>query len=112
MTIVARDLSHRMSQDDKYEHVKPALLEGIVKQVAERNKWTGELAKIACDPNPKLTEQTDLATQGNETDYQYLQRLAARYGARAFVEYNDGKSRFYFVSNHSLLAAKALGRLE
>jgi phage protein D len=96
----------------KGEPLKPAALDAVVKQIAERNKWTGDLAKITCDPNPQLTDKSDLSNQVNETDYQYLQRLAARYGARAFVEYNDGKSRFYFVSNKSLLKAKALGRLE
>lgn len=112
LTIVARDLSQKMGKNVNGEALKPALLESIVQQVAKRNNWTGDLAKITCDPNPQLTDTSDLTNQVNETDYQYLQRLAARYGARAFVEYNDGKSRFYFVSNRSLLAAKALGRLE
>jgi phage protein D len=111
LTVVARDLSHRMSQKPVTGEFKPGTLETIVTQVAQRNNWTGDLAKIVCDPNPQLTEHNDLK-QVAETDYHYLQRLAERYGARAFVEYNDGKSRFYFVSNRSLLEAKALGRLE
>jgi phage protein D len=112
LTIVSRDLSQRMGQDSKQDPLTPDLLDAVVRKVADRNKWTGDLAKITCDPNPKLTDKSDLTTQVNETDYHYLQRLAARYGARAFVEYNDGKSRFYFISNRSLLAAKSLGRLE
>jgi phage protein D len=111
LTVVARDLSHRMSQKPEGGEFQPARLDAIVRQVADRNNWTGDLAKIVCDPNPQLTEHNDLK-QFNETDYHYLQRLAERYGARAFVEYNDGKSRLYFVSNRSLLEAKALGRLE
>ena len=111
MTVVARDLSHRMSQKTVTGEFKPGTLEAVVREVATRNNWTGDLATITCDPNPQLTENNDLK-QVNETDYHYLQRLAERYGARAFVEYNDGKSRFYFVSNRSLLEAKPLGRIE
>jgi phage protein D len=111
VTVVARDLSHRMSQKPVTGEFKPGTLETVVKEVAARNNWTGDLAKISCDPNPQLNEHNDLK-QVNETDYHYLQRLAERYGARAFVEYNEGKSRFYFVSNRSLLDGKALGRLE
>ena len=111
VTVVARDLSHRMSQKPVTGEFKPGTLETVVREVATRNNWTGDLATITCDPNPQLTEHNDLK-QVNETDYHYLQRLAERYGARAFVEYNDGKSRFYFVSNRSLLEAKPLGRLE
>jgi phage protein D len=111
LTVVARDLSHRMSKETKKFDYEPSTLEQIVQQVAKRNNWTGDLAKITCDPNPQLTEHNDLK-QVNETDYAYLQRLAERYGARAFVEYNDGKSRFYFVSNRTLLESEPLGRLE
>ena len=111
VTVVARDLSHRMSQKTVTGEFKPGTLEAVVREVATRNNWTGDLATITCDPNPQLTENNDLK-QVNETDYHYLQRLAERYGARAFVEYNDGKSRFYFVSNRSLLEAKPLGRIE
>jgi phage protein D len=112
LSVVARDLSHRMSQEVKASEFEPALLESIVRKVATRNNWTGDLAKITCDPNPQLTEKNELTKQVNETDYHYLQRLADRYGARAFVEYNDGKSRFYFISNRSLLESEPLGRLE
>ena len=111
LTVVARDLSHRMSQTPVTGEFQPGTLETVVREVAKRNNWTGDLATITCDPNPKLTEHNDLK-QVNETDYHYLQRLAERYGARAFVEYNDGKSRFYFVSNRSLLEGKPLGTLE
>ena len=100
-----------MSQKTVTGEFKPGTLEAVVREVATRNNWTGDLATITCDPNPQLTENNDLK-QVNETDYHYLQRLAERYGARAFVEYNDGKSRFYFVSNRSLLEAKPLGRIE
>ena len=111
VTVVARDLSHRMSQTPVTGEFQPGTLETVVREVAKRNNWTGDLATITCDPNPQLTEHNDLK-QVNETDYHYLQRLAERYGARAFVEYNDGKSRFYFVSNRSLLEGKPLGTLE
>ena len=111
LTVVARDLSHKMSRTPVTEEHPVGPLQTIVEKVAGRNGWTGSTAHITCDPNPQLTEHSD-RKQLNETDYQYLQRLAERYGARAFVEYNDGKSQFYFVSNRTLLEAEALGRLE
>jgi phage protein D len=111
VTVVARDLSHRMSQTPVTEEHPAGPLQTVVERIATRNGWTGDKAKIVCDPNPKLTERND-RTQHNKSDYQFLQELAERYGARAFVEYNDGKSRFYFVSNRTLLEAKALGTLK
>jgi Phage tail baseplate hub (GPD) len=111
VTVVARDLSHKMSKEPHTVLHPEGTLDTIVKKVASQNGWSGPDAHITCDPNPKLTELNDLK-QVAETDYQYLQRLAQLYGARAFVEYNDGRSQFYFVSNRTLLEADALGRLE
>jgi phage protein D len=111
ITVVARDLSHKMSLEPKDDPHPPGLLETIVKAVAGRNGWKDDTAKIVCDPNPRLTDRNDLH-QHSKSDYAYLQELAERYGARAFVEYNDGKSRFYFVSNRTLLEAKKLGTLQ
>ena len=111
VTVVARDLSHTMSLKPEDEMHAPGQLQAIVKAIASRNGWTGDKAKIVCDPNPRLTENNDLH-QHSKSDYAYLQELAERYGARAFVEYNDGKSRFYFISNRTLLEAKKLGTLK
>jgi hypothetical protein len=49
--------------------------------------------------------------QLNRTDLQFIQDIASHYGARAFVEYNDGKSKFYFISESNLLQGDALGHL-
>jgi phage protein D len=72
--------------------------------------WSGDLASITCDPNPTLTKHDDLA-QNNVTDYKFLQDLAERWGGRAFVEYNDGKSKFYWVSTKTLLEGEPLAKL-
>jgi phage protein D len=111
LTVVARDMSHNMSREPSTQLYPAGPLQTIVEAVASRNGWTGANAHITCDPNPRLTDHNDLF-QHDETDYRFLQRLAERYGARAFVEYNDGRSQFYFVSNRTLLEAEALGRLE
>jgi hypothetical protein len=111
VTVVARDLSHKMSQDPKTEEHAAGPLSSIVTTIASRNGWSGAKAHITCDPDPTLTDR-DARMQHEKTDYRFLQELAERYGARAFVEYNDGSSQFYFVSNRSLLEAKAMGRLE
>ncbi len=113
LTVVARDLSHKMSEKPVTVLHEEGTLETIVTKIASQNGWKKESrnANITCDPNPKLTELND-RHQVDKTDYQYLQHLADLYGARAFVEYNDGRSQFYFVSNRTLLEADALGRLE
>ncbi len=112
LTVVARDLSHKMSEKPVTVLHEEGTLETIVTKIASQNGWKKESrnANITCDPNPKLTELND-RHQVDKTDYQYLQHLADLYGARAFVEYNDGRSQFYFVSNRTLLEADALGRL-
>jgi phage protein D len=111
VTAVARDLSHAMSTTAVTEEHPAGPLATIVERIAARNGWSGDKASIVCDPNPTLSEH-NARTQHHKSDYAFLQELAERYGARAFVEYNDGKSKFYFVSNRGLLQAKALGRLE
>jgi hypothetical protein len=45
------------------------------------------------------------------TDWAFIQELAVRYRARAFVEINGDKSQFYFVSEKFLLDGDPVGQL-
>jgi phage protein D len=109
--VVARDWSHPMSLEPVSEQHKPSKLIDLVTKIAHRQIWRGDRAVIDCDPKIELTERGDLY-QHNVTDYKYLQDLAERWGARAFVEYNKGASRFYWVPTKKLLDDKPLGQLK
>jgi hypothetical protein len=65
---------------------------------------------VEANPDPTLTPQHPI-TATAQTDLVFLQELGRRYGCRCFVEYNDGKSQFYFVSETTLMAASAAGLL-
>jgi hypothetical protein len=75
------------------------------------SKITVDPAHIVCDPDPQFTGDPPLRQHG-QTDLQFLQWLGWRYGHRAFVEFNEGKSQFYFVSNHRLLTGDPMGALQ
>lgn len=86
-------------------------LSDIVRAVFTRAASGVEVGEIAPDPNPEFTEENPLR-QGNDKDWQFLQKLAARYNCRAFVEYNAGASKFYFLPVRRLLQAKPQGTLK
>jgi phage protein D len=110
VAVVARDKSHPMTLEPKDVAHDPSPLDVLVVKIANAHGFTGESCNIECDPNPQLTGRDD-RFQHNKTDYQFLQELADRWGARAFVEYNHDRSQFYWVSNRKLLKADALGTL-
>jgi hypothetical protein len=62
-------------------------------------------------PDTEFPEEGPPLRQTNRTDLQFIQDIAAHYGARAFVEYNEGKSKFYFISESNLLQGDPLGQL-
>lgn len=111
LTVVAYDLSYLMHQDPKDAHHQGSL-SSIVRTIASAYpRITVDPAHIVCDPDPQFTGDPQLRQQGL-TDLQFLQWLGWRYGHRAFVEYNDGTSQFYFVSNHRLLSGDPMGALQ
>lgn len=110
-TVVAYDLSCLMHREQRDAH-HTGRLSAVVRQIAARYpELEAPAANIVCEPDPEFTGDPQLR-QHNLTDLQFLQWLAWRYGHRAFVEHNDGKSQLYFVSNRRLVADKALGALQ
>ncbi|MGH9277035.1 MAG: hypothetical protein ACRD12_02850 [Acidimicrobiales bacterium] len=109
-TIVAYDPSSLMNRQCRDAH-HTGLLSAVVRRVvAGYPTIATPPANVVCDPDPEFTGDPQLRQHGL-SDLQFLQWLAWRYGHRAFVEYNDDRSQFYFVSNRRLLKGKALGAL-
>ena len=109
ITIVAYDpsvLMHREPCDATYT----GTLSSVVRTVAGRHP-TIPIRDVVCDPDPNFTGTPQLI-QHNLTDLQFLQWLAWRYGHRAFVEVNDGRPQFSFVSNQRLMQGDVMGTLQ
>jgi len=87
-------------------------LSDIVLQVFQHRPSGVKAQDISPDPDPEFTGNNPLRPEPNEKPWQFLQRLADLHKCRAFVEYNDDASRFYFVPVRKLLQAAPLGRLK
>ena len=71
-----------------------------------------ELGDILPDPDPDLPANDPSLTQTNLTDLQFLQALAVRYRARAFVENcrhgdPDLENYFFFVAESTIAGQTA-----
>ncbi|MFN7997428.1 MAG: hypothetical protein U0Q18_27675 [Bryobacteraceae bacterium] len=105
-TVVAYDMSSKMHiHPDKRQTRGPGNLDGIVRAIV--GSYGIPVGDIQADPNPHFEQ----LTPGPVTDWQFLQMLAVRYRARAFVEYNDGASKFYWISEQKLAKQSAKTRL-
>jgi len=65
--------------------------------------------QIRLDHDPSFTRAQPLR-QVNLTDWQFIQDLALAYAGRAYVEYNNNRSEFYFQPESSLLQGEPMGR--
>lgn len=61
--------------------------------------------KIVADPDPSFAGKP--VTRTNLTNLECIYWLAELYRSRAFCEYNDGKSKFYFMPESLLLSASS-----
>ncbi|MGE3620672.1 MAG: hypothetical protein AB7L84_09430 [Acidimicrobiia bacterium] len=84
-------------------------LQGIVGQIM-RDYPSIPVGGIECEPNPTY-QAPHVPHLVDRTDFQFLQDLAAVWGARCFVEVNDDRGQFYFKSIRSLWAAEPLATL-
>jgi len=108
VTMVAYDLSYRMtrvSRPDKYEGKLSDILKKIVK---ERHKI--EIGQVEPEDDHEFPPEKPLI-QAGQNDYDLIHDLARRYQARAFVEYNGGKSKFYFMPTDRILQSDSMGSL-
>jgi hypothetical protein len=106
--VSALDLSSKMNINAVPHTWNDSTLTDHIRQLV--TPYSIPVHTVESDPNPTLTPQHPL-TATAQTDLVFLQELARRYGCRCFVEYNDGRSQFYFVSETTLMAASPAGVL-
>jgi phage protein D len=106
--VTAYDLAWAMNRDAKTREFTSGTVSDAVRSIA--GAYAVPIKTIASDPDPTLTPISP-ERQVNVTDWVFLQRLAQRYGARTYVEYNDGSSQFYFVNERTLVNAPVAGGL-
>ena len=111
VTITVLDLSYRLKRRPTQATHHVGALSSIITQLVTGDPSLGiSVGQIEPDPDPEFTQQSPLR-QTHQSDWDFIQDLAGRYGCRAFVEYNDNASRFYFVPLARLLQSDPLGRL-
>ena len=108
VTLVAFDPSHRMTQGLPKTRDHIGKLSDIFKTIV--GEYSLPIGQIALDPDPEFTEELPLR-QTNRKDWAFVQEMAARYRARAFVEFNEGASKFYAVAEGQLLQGESIGTL-
>ncbi len=116
--IVALDLScllERRRQDKAEDH--EGTLGVILEKLLGRPEYKGKIQKGTIeiekddDKEPTYTTRNPLRQAAGQSDWKLIQRLAKLYDARAFVEYNEGASRFYWIPAKTLLESRTLGSL-
>lgn len=117
--IVACDLSYLMDlrREPKGEDFKGSL--GLIlEELLARPEYKGkiqvgsiEIEKDEDEKEPTYTTRNPLRLKAGQSDWNLIQKVAKLYDARAFVEYNDGSSRFYWVPVVKLLESQTLGSL-
>lgn len=112
VTMTALDPSYFMNITRRPVTPHKGKLSEIIAAVVSLPEYKKHFAigKIDLDKEVEFPPDKPLM-QGNETDLQFLYRLAMLYSARAFVEMNGEKLQFYFISEKKLMANDALGTL-
>lgn len=109
--LTAYDLSYLLKRrtPTPTNHVGP--LSTILREIVERDPSTGiVVGQIEPDPDPEFDDRQPLRQTG-QSDWDLIAEMAARYRSRAFVEYNEGASRFYFLPVARLVGVDPVGRL-
>jgi phage protein D len=108
VSIVAFDLSYQMMQGMPNTKDHTGSLSSIIKNIV--GTYGIPIGQIALDSDPVFQDNMPLR-QMDKRDWVFIQELAARYAARAFVEYNDGSSKFFLVSESRVLQGDRMGEL-
>ncbi len=116
VTMTAYDLSYRMKQKAATTFsFNQGKLSDALKQIVAKYKGDGigldAANSIAIDNDPTFTSTSQLTKLATQTDWDFIQDLAEKYRARAFVEVNNNLSTFYFVSESRLLKGDPMGTL-
>lgn len=109
--ITAFDLSYRLKRRPSQPVDHTGTLSNILSTIITRDSSIGiTVGQIEPESDPQFTEQAPLR-QTTQTDWDFIQELGRRYGCRAFVEYNDNTSLFYFIPLARLLQGDVMGTL-
>jgi hypothetical protein len=111
LTITALDLSYRIRRRPFRATHHIGSLSSILRTIVTREPNTGiAVGQIEPAPDPEFTEAAPLR-QTTQNDWDFILLLARRYACRAFVEYNGGASKFYFIPIARLVEGEAMGTL-
>lgn len=111
LTITALDLSYRLRKRPFRATNHVGALSAIVRRIVTAEPTTGiEVGQIEPATDPEFTEAAPLR-QTTQNDWDFIVLLARRYACRAFVEYNAGVSKFYFIPIARLVEGEPMGTL-
>ena len=111
VSLTALDLSYRIRKRPFQATNHVGTLSAILRRIVSREPTTGiAVGQIEPATNPEFTEAAPLR-QTTQNDWDFIVALARRYACRAFVEYNGGASKFYFIPQARLLQGDAMGTL-
>ncbi|MBI4671167.1 MAG: hypothetical protein HY741_05810 [Chloroflexi bacterium] len=108
LTLVALDPAYRLMQGAPKTRDHNGAVSSIVQSIV--GEYSLPVGQIQLDTDPTITPEQPLR-QTNKKDWAFIQDVANRYGARAFVEYNEGAAKFYMVSDARLVQGDATGEL-
>jgi phage protein D len=108
VTLVAMDASYQLMQGLPKTRDHTGTLSSIAKTIV--GEYSIPVGQVELEPDPEFTEEMPLR-QVNKKDWAFLQDAASKYGARIFVEVNEGASKFYMVSESKLLQGDPMGEL-
>lgn len=109
--ITAFDLSYRLKRRPSHPVDHTGTLSNILSTMITSDSSIGiTVGQIEPESDPQFTEQLPLR-QTIQTDWDFIQELGCRYGCRAFVEYNNDASQFYFIPLARLLQGSVMGEL-
>ncbi len=109
--LVAYDLGYKLMQGPPVTMDHVGNLRGVLTQICTKKPYGFTVGEIAPGADVTFTAEQPLRQVGLR-DWEFIQVLAARHGCRAFIEYNDKRSQFYFVAEDRLLAKPALGTID
>jgi len=108
--ITAFDFSYRMMLGDPVNKSHTGKLSEIIERIVTSDPYNIPKGQIKVNNEPTFTKEKPLK-QVHQRDWEFIQYLAFLYKARAYVEYNDGKSQFYFHPESQLLRGDRMGTL-
>jgi hypothetical protein len=111
VTVTAYDLSYKMKQNqtkDRY-FISGKLSDALSAIVGDYPDFS--TGQIKPNPDPVFTADKPWGKTKGKSDWDFIQEAAITWKARTFVEVNNNKSQFYFISEQSLLKGDPMGVL-